>query len=155
MLARGWCATHYQRWRTTGDPGGAALLRTPGDPDATEKRCTACGVTKPLDGFYAYPQNLDGRQSQCKPCMIDRQRTGRRRRLYGVDAEHYDRLLAESAEGCPICHEKADRMVIDHCHRSGKVRALLCDRCNRLLGVADDDVALLQAAIRFLRKHQT
>jgi hypothetical protein len=86
--------------------------------------------------------------------MMDGQKDGRRQRLYGLSRTDYEALGKAQRERCPIC-KRATKLVVDHCHRSGKVRALLCDRCNRLLGVAGDDVALLQASIRFLKKHQT
>lgn len=152
-LARGWCATHYQRWRTTGDPGGAELLRTPGDPDATEKRCTKCGEVKKIDDFYPDKRTRDGRGSHCRPCADSAQSLRRLRRLYGLSPEQYGEMFARQAGRCPICNERRV-LVVDHCHKTDKVRALLCDRCNRLLGVADDDIELLQAAIRFLRKHR-
>lgn len=152
-LARGWCATHYQRWRTTGDPGKAELLRRPGDPAATEKQCRKCGAVKPVDEFRNDKRTRDGRTSSCRPCIDAVQTIGRLKRLYGLTAEMYGQMFAEQAGKCPICHERR-LLVVDHCHQSGKVRALLCDRCNRLLGVASEDVSLLHSAIRFLQKHE-
>jgi len=155
VLARGWCATHYQRWRTTGSPGGAELLRISGDPDATEKRCTVCGEVRPIEDFYKTSRVRDGRFSYCRFCAIRQNKSQSLRRKYGLTITDRDALVAAQKGACPICKETPAKLVIDHCHRSGKVRALLCDRCNRLLGVAGDDVALLQASIRFLKKHQT
>lgn len=149
VLARGWCATHYQRWHTTGDPGPAELLRVPSDPNATQKRCTLCGETKPIGEFYTDKRTADGRGSHCKSCFGPRNATRRRKRIYGLAAEDYDALVADQGGACAICREVA-KLVVDHCHRKGHVRALLCDRCNRLLGVADDNVELLRAAIKYL-----
>jgi hypothetical protein len=44
-------------------------------------------------------------------------------------------------------------LVIDHCHRSGKVRALLCSSCNKGLGFFRDDPERLTAAITYLENH--
>ncbi|WP_437582725.1 endonuclease VII domain-containing protein [Paramicrobacterium sp. CJ85] len=73
-------------------------------------------------------------------------------RKYGITEEHHAAMLSAQDGKCPIC-DRSVPLVIDHCHRTGKVRALLCDRCNRLLGVADDDRTLLARAIEFLNQH--
>lgn len=53
---------------------------------------------------------------------------------------------------CLICNEIPKRLVVDHCHTSGKVRGLLCDHCNTGLGRFKDSPELLMAAIRYLKK---
>ena len=150
VLARGWCATHYQRWRTTGDPGGPELLRPPVNPDETERTCKACGVTKPINDFY---RDRNGWFYTCRDCYREQQTKLARQRKYGLDPAAYEVLVKQQDGRCAICKQHK-KLVIDHCHRGGQVRALLCDRCNRLLGVADDDIALMVAATEFLRQHQ-
>jgi len=51
---------------------------------------------------------------------------------------------------CPIC-EREQRLVADHCHRTGLARALICTRCNNGLGMFQDSPKLLRRAIRYLR----
>lgn len=150
--ARGWCATHYQRWKTTGDPGIAELLRTPGDPSLSEKPCRACGEVKPMSDFHNEPRNRDRKASWCKECVAPGNRDRAIQRKYGITSADYDAMAAAQGGNCACCGESA-KLVIDHCHKSGKVRALLCDRCNRLLGVADDQPDLLRAALAFLEVH--
>lgn len=152
-LARTWCATHYQRWRTTGSPGGAALLRVPGRPDVTEKPCTRCKVIKRIDEFYADKRNRDGRMSYCIECFGRKQTNTHRQRKYGITTSDYEEMLEAQGGRCTICHEES-KLVIDHCHRGGQVRSLLCDRCNRLLGIVDDNQSLLLQAVEFLKQHQ-
>jgi hypothetical protein len=58
---------------------------------------------------------------------------------------------------CAICgkvNRAGRRLVIDHDHRTGKVRALLCDPCNLVLGYVDDSVSRLQASIAYIVKYQ-
>lgn len=144
---------HYARWYRGADVGPAKLLRTPGDPDATEKACTICGEVKPLGDFYIDKRNATGRMSSCRACFNKRDAEAKVLRKYGLTAKQRGALADAQEHRCAICRE--DRvLVVDHCHRSGKVRALLCDRCNRLLGVADDQIELLEAAIRFLEAHR-
>lgn len=53
---------------------------------------------------------------------------------------------------CAICGSPSDNLFIDHCHRTGRVRALLCLRCNSGLGFFDDDPDRLEAASRYIRE---
>jgi uncharacterized protein YbaR (Trm112 family) len=152
LLARTWCATHYQRWRTTGEPGEAELRRTPGNPNSTEKPCTTCKTVYPVAEYYAEKRNRDGRSSQCKSCIAIQQAPYRRQAKYGLSPEQYEAAVEKHDGRCPICSEPA-KLVIDHDHKTGAFRDIICDRCNRLLGVADDSVNLLHAAISYLHTH--
>lgn len=75
------------------------------------------------------------------------------RRSYGVTIEEYERLFAKQHGICGICKQPPGKksLAIDHCHRTGKIRGLLCVRCNLGLGNLRDDPQLLRAALRWLR----
>ena len=49
----------------------------------------------------------------------------------------------------------ASPLLLDHDHRTGKVRALLCNRCNRVLGLAEDSPELLSKMSNYLKEHET
>src|SRR5262245_14231981 len=63
----------------------------------------------------------------------DKARNSRLLRQYGITALQYDRLLAFYDSGCWICgwKPKKRRLAVDHCHKSGRVRGILCHMCNR------------------------
>jgi hypothetical protein len=67
-----------------------------------------------------------------------------------------DELLAAQGNRCPICSEPFtgwngdNPLQIDHCHELNIFRGLLCRSCNLMLGYAKDNIAILQAAIRYL-----
>ncbi len=87
---------------------------------------------------------------------------------YGVTIEQRDAMLAAQGSQCPICavqlstdrlltsgtgrngrfalSTRGDGAVVDHCHESGRVRGILCSRCNRALGFFSDDPSKLRAA---------
>lgn len=77
---------------------------------------------------------------------------------YGITYEEYLKLLADQKEKCAICGGegfKIDprqkiKLVIDHCHTTGRVRGMLCHNCNRGLGLFKDSVYNLQKAIDYL-----
>jgi hypothetical protein len=72
---------------------------------------------------------------------------------YGLSSEDYDRLLEYQGGGCAICGGKRKyRLNVDHCHKSGLVRGLLCRRCNKLLRDVRDNCQTLAGAIAYLTK---
>ena len=80
-------------------------------------------------------------------------RASDRRRTYGVTDEEVERLFARQGGLCPICRVSGADSV-DHCHASGRIRAILCRACNAGLGMFRDDPARLRAAAAYLAKHQ-
>lgn len=73
---------------------------------------------------------------------------------YGWTLEDYRDALVGQAGRCLICGlVPATDLVIDHDHGTGKVRGLLCDMCNRMLGHAHDDPQVFRRAIAYLEQH--
>ena len=69
------------------------------------------------------------------------------RRNYGITPEEWDAMLAAQGGTCAICQcvpGRGRRFHVDHCHSSGKVRSLLCNRCNVAIGMAGEDAARLR-----------
>jgi Recombination endonuclease VII len=82
--------------------------------------------------------------------LAGRRRSALRSR-YGISLEEYERLLASQNGACAICEEKFEQTpCVDHCHKTGKVRGLLCLKCNTGLGCYDDDPARMLAATIYL-----
>lgn len=76
---------------------------------------------------------------------------------YGIDEERYLEILAAQGGGCAICGAKrkkgAPNLPVDHCHRTGALRGILCTRCNeRLLTSARDKPEVLRAAAEYLER---
>jgi len=71
---------------------------------------------------------------------------------YGISIEEYENLILSHCGKCAVC-KKTDKLFVDHDHKSGKVRGLLCRKCNTGLGYFRDDVEILKSAIKFLRKN--
>jgi hypothetical protein len=77
---------------------------------------------------------------------------------YGVTQEWYEETFLAQGGKCAICQaEKAGgrgrRFHIDHCHKTGVVRGLLCFKCNAILGHAQDNISVLDAAKEYLLAH--
>jgi hypothetical protein len=75
------------------------------------------------------------------------------RQKYGLTLDERDAMLAAQGGVCAICEqvEHAKRgWAVDHCHQTGKVRGILCQACNLVLGHAGDDVSILQRMAVYL-----
>lgn len=78
-----------------------------------------------------------------------------RERKYGITHDEYVTLLDAQGGVCAICGNNESgrdprQMSVDHDHKTGAIRGLLCNRCNPMLGYARDDIGVLQAAIAYL-----
>jgi len=80
---------------------------------------------------------------------------------YGIDEYYYENLLISQDYNCAICGQKETaidkrtgkvyELGVDHCHKTGHVRGLLCTKCNTGLGSFGDDSGRLNAAIEYLK----
>jgi Recombination endonuclease VII len=76
------------------------------------------------------------------------------RYLYGLELGAYDQMVAHQDGRCAICQQK-DKLGVDHDHATGKVRELLCNKCNIALAHIRDDVRIARALANYLVKHGT
>jgi len=86
-------------------------------------------------------------------------RSSRLKGAYGLTAIQFDQLLVEQKGVCAICRSpetssRCKSLSVDHCHETRRVRGLLCNRCNRAIGLFRDSGDLLQAAAGYLWHHQ-
>lgn len=90
-----------------------------------------------------------------------RQLTSRKSHLkkkYGLTLEDWSSMLIAQNSCCAICKTHIDncthqQLAVDHCHATGKVRALLCDLCNTALGKFKDNPELLREAADYVERH--
>lgn len=76
------------------------------------------------------------------------------KRNYGMTVDDFNAMASAQDFRCAICAEAPDgNLHVDHCHATGRVRALLCGKCNRGLGAFKDDIARLNQAIEYIRRH--
>ncbi|MFC8008715.1 endonuclease VII domain-containing protein [Streptomyces cinereoruber] len=110
------------------------------------KKCKECGETKPLTAFHIESEGR--RRNVCAVCRSNLRRGNRQepreQRLkrslaskYKITLEQFAALNEAQNGVCAICASPpvaAQRLYVDHCHASGRVRALLCGPCNTQLG---------------------
>ena len=130
------------------------------------KTCVKCNTERPYDNFSKDKNRKDGLYVYCKICMRVWSREYRLRKprrskhseikyKYGITIEEYNEKLERQGNGCAICKDEKpggghNNLYVDHNHKTGKVRGLLCRSCNLMIGHAKDDTQLLATAINYL-----
>ena len=150
---------------------GHKLLHSGTLTTITEKRmkyCTKCKTSKPLSEYWKNRSTKDGYQLWCKPCWYEltssklsgksrgkylrMRRNGNLMRKYGITVDEYDRILSKRGGVCKICSKSSQgiSLAVDHDHQTGRIRGILCENCNRGLGMFKDSPMLLAEAIKYL-----
>lgn len=144
------------------------------------KLCPKCGQLKSLNDFYPNKARADKYSSYCKLCgriwaREHKDKINKYARTYranhpeqvrnyvrkleyknnfGMTLEDYARLFSNQQGYCAICGRHQSiffrRLAVDHDHITGKIRGLLCDPCNRGLGMLKEHN--LQKALDYLSK---
>lgn len=142
------------------------------------KACSGCGEVKPLEQYHRTTRTKTGRVGRCKNCKnltgkhwrVDRaakasedvyryKRSYDLARTFGITLDDYEVLFDAQGGVCAICrlperkrHQsgRVSALAVDHDHETGVVRGLLCNTCNRAIGLMSDDPALLSAAAAYL-----
>jgi hypothetical protein len=114
-------------------------------------RCNSCEQYLQSAAFSrSGPNRLN---PYCKPCYSAYSHNRMLQKTYGISADRYEELLDQQGGRCAICLKtpRSRRLAVDHDHRNGQVRGLLCGRCNhKLLGAANDSVVMLTRAAAYL-----
>lgn len=157
--AQGLCGGHYQQ-ALKGSPLSPLRrkLRSTDRDDEGRKQCGRCHQWKPEDQFYPTGKgNSDGLAAECIRCDRDM----RLIRQYGISVDRYEEMLTAQGGGCAICQrpEGTTSLHIDHDHSccperkkscGNCIRGLLCEDCNRAIGMLQDSPRLLVNAIGYL-----
>jgi len=115
------------------------------------KICRECKEEKHFKEFYI----LKGKtySSICKLCAP----FYNRRKEYGITREEWNKLFEDQDKKCAICGSDHPKVIgrdwhTDHDHKTNRVRGILCRSCNQLLGQAEEDIKILESAIKYLNK---
>lgn len=132
------------------------------------KVCWRCKVLLEPSAFGVCRSNVDGLNSKCLACARadakhiwnPKAKSSRGNHLwskYGLTREQITRMLDMQQHSCAICavnfyESPHGKPHVDHCHRTLRVRALLCGRCNSMLG-GIENAEFLAKAQAYLQKH--
>lgn len=129
------------------------------------KICSKCQKEKPETEFFLDRRRLGAFRAECKVCHNswsksyahknpERIRAAQRKHRYGMPPSEFNQLFTAQSGRCAICGSPS-ALDVDHCHRSGKIRGLLCRQCNQAIGLFRESTKLLESAKRYLNKFST
>ena len=128
-------------------------------------RCRLCAMEKTIS---YQKRNLD-KIKVIKKRHYDKHATQERensllRQKGSITKDEYYKLIDDQGNNCAICNkpetrvtvkgsDRVTKLVLDHCHKSNKIRGLLCFKCNSALGFFNDDIQVISNAADYLRRH--
>lgn len=108
------------------------------------------------------PDKVKLRNKKYKVLNKDRYKSSSLKTRYNIDLEEYQQLLIKQNYSCAICHNpettkdnktnQVRMLAVDHCHKTGAVRGLLCQKCNQALGLLGDNMNIFLSAISYLER---
>jgi hypothetical protein len=140
------------------------------------KNCRKCKILRPLSDFHDHPAMKSGKVNTCKECYNaykveryyknkdskeykDSAKDRHLRRNYNISLKTYQLMFEEQDGKCLICkyhrNDLPRDLSVDHCHKTKKVRGLLCDKCNQGIGSFDENYEFLKNAMEYLYSHST
>ncbi len=134
----------------------------------SNKNNCAGGGLQPTTAFGKHKNGRSGLRSKCKKCDIVQttaynkknprvKRDIHFRHRYGITIDIYDAMVEQQNHRCAICLTHQTKLIkqlhLDHSHKNGKVRGLLCEPCNHGLGRFRDDILIMTMAIDYLKAH--
>lgn len=132
-----------------------------------DRICTRCKQLLPITKYNKVKNGNKGYSCRCSKCIYESYQKNRSDKkkyatklyqikyYYNLDKTQYEALVEEAQNSCMICKKKEKDLTtglcIDHCHTDNGVRGLLCQDCNRGLGMFKDNLDFLQNAIDYLK----
>ena len=115
------------------------------------KTCTRCKTEKSLDNEHFPPHNKtkSGFDSWCRVCRREYRNANSRGKYRNMISDEHLQNIKEETKECVICGSN-EKLVVDHDHKTNKIRGMLCNHCNRGLGHFRDDPMLLEFAAQYL-----
>src|SRR5262245_49530249 len=133
------------------------------DRNSEKTHCKHGHEFTPENTYWTTSTNGNPRR-QCKTCVArvgqERQRDNHLKRLYGFSEVEYNEMYIRQGGRCAICEKvpevtgKNSRLHVDHDHRTGQVRGLLCYGCNIAMGFLGEDVDRFYKVMDYLNLHQ-
>lgn len=137
--------------RCNRDLGVTEFGRNKRASDGIKTYCRACDAALNRAKYQRDPAHALAKSQQRHRENPDRRKSITLKMRYGITLENWNALLAQQNFACAVCETRdPGKWHTDHCHSTGIVRGILCDRCNPMLGYARDNADTLMKAVKYL-----
>lgn len=162
------CTTHryrfkiYSSYDLPSHEGPPSTLNIEVAPEWSAGKCRVHGYLRENQMYRSHCKEGEYKTKGCRRCVLDRNI----KKSYGLKGgiEEYEKLATAQGGVCLICkavhlaitndRSQKRKLSIDHCHKTGKFRGIICAMCNSGLGYFKDNIETLQAAIDYLKQHK-
>jgi len=139
------------------------------DSSKNLKKCSKCKQIYPAipKFFYRHSNRKDGLDPWCKECKKDYDKIHHKIKKFNISLKQYKKMFNAQKGRCLICGRNFDDIYknqkenhiyytprIDHDHKTGKVRGILCHHCNTALGSLNENPLILVRAIKYLQENK-
>lgn len=129
--------------------------KRPNGTQIWKPRCKVCDSQFYLDKYHS--KTVEEKRSFRKRNRCNTPKYHKNYRLgvkYGITIEVFEEMYHQQDGKCYICKDECgDDIHVDHCHKTSKVRKLLCRACNTGLGMLKEDVDILRKCVEYLEEH--
>jgi len=131
--------------------------------DGLEYRCKECCNVRSRAYQLKNPDKTRSRNRKWLRLNRVKSKGYKLKASYDLTMENYNKMLIEQNGVCAVCKNPentkhrsgcTNRLSVDHNHTTGKIRQLLCTRCNSLIGMSKENISTLLAAVDYLRKFE-
>lgn len=130
--------------------------------DGRQPKCKACALEMARDNYRKNPERASASAKRWAEKNPSRRKeiayNSKLKSNYGIELAGYQRMLEQQDGKCAICggeggagRSEVFKLFVDHCHTTGKIRGLLCMKCNSGLGYFEDDIMKMKSAIQYLQ----
>jgi len=127
-----------------------------------EARCKECVSKIRKESYKINKEKIKSRVKKYRDENPEKIRDLKLKQAYGVGSEYFDSKLKEQGNVCGSCKQsvktiwrnKEIKMALDHDHKNGKPRGVLCIKCNRALGLLNDNLEIIFGLADYLKKYQ-
>lgn len=167
--AHGYCWSHFGRFKRHGDPLVVKREFVRRSPFCTKEGCEdkhyAVGLCEKhyleseirRKNVQKYNRSERARSARLRHGATEKRRDTFLKSRYGISLSEFNAMLETQGGGCGICHSKTagrkGTFIVDHCHSTGKIRGILCHKCNAGLGMFKDSREFLTSASDYLEKN--
>ena len=134
------------------------------------KRCSSCGIEKPLTEFPKRKEGTDGHRGTCTPCRDSTEAERRKKyynpekvrlsnlkRMYGLSPEDWQQMFDNQEGCCAVCGVHQSKLKktlnVDHNHKTGEIRKLLCGLCNKALGLLKENPTIIRSLADYIDEY--